>query len=114
MEDHEIKTSVVKIQRKNGKVISDCDIYIGRRCKRGGWDLPQSKWYNPFSLNKKKFTREESLKKYEAHIRSKPELMNSLEELDGKILGCWCGSGTMENPNCHGDILMKLLNEKLV
>lgn len=104
-------TQVVRIRRKGGQIIQDCDLYIGRRCKRGGWDLPHSKWHNPFSLNK--YSREESLLKYEEHIRNRPDLMDNLEELSGKKLGCWCGAGTMENPNCHGDILLNLLSETL-
>ena len=33
--------------------------------------------------------------------------MESLIELEGKVLGCWC------HPEpCHGDILVKLLREK--
>lgn len=35
------------------------------------------------------------------------ELMNSLHELGGKTLGCWC-----RPEDCHGDILLKLLKEK--
>ena len=33
--------------------------------------------------------------------------MNSLHELKGKQLGCWCKPGV-----CHGDVLVKLYNEK--
>ena len=30
---------VVKILRKGGNIVVDCDVYIGRRCTMGGWDL---------------------------------------------------------------------------
>lgn len=33
--------------------------------------------------------------------------MGDLEELEGKILLCWCRPGP-----CHGDVLLKLLWEK--
>lgn len=71
------------------------DIYIGR---------PQ-KWGNPFSIGKDG-TREEVVKKYEEWIKTQPLLLNSLNELKGKILGCWCSPQA-----CHGDILIKLIGE---
>ena len=36
------KTCVVHLKRKNGKVIQNCDIYIGRQCNMGGWHLSSS------------------------------------------------------------------------
>jgi hypothetical protein len=35
--------------------------------------------------------------------------MNDLHELNGKELGCWC-----KPDKCHGDILIKLYNEKYI
>lgn len=97
-------TTVVRIRRENGHVVQDCDVYIGRACNRGGWDLPQSKWHNPF-----KFTThgEHTLALYEQHIRTSG-LINDIEELRGKRLGCWC----VPDKPCHGQILVKLLNER--
>jgi hypothetical protein len=34
-------------------------------------------------------------------------LINEIEELRGKVLGCWCN----ENDQCHTQILIDLLNE---
>lgn len=79
------------------------DIYIGR----------PSKWGNPFSHKigtRAKFlvsSVDEAVEKYEEYARNNPEIMNFLDELDGKILGCWCTP-----QKCHGDILIKLINEK--
>lgn len=71
------------------------DVYIGR----------PSKWGNPYIIGVDG-TREEVLQKYEEHVRSSPILMRALPSLDGKVLGCWC------HPKpCHGDILIKLLEE---
>lgn len=95
-------TTVVRIQRKNNKVVQDCDVYIGRACYRGGWELPQSKWHNPFTLNK---YGSDAIILYEKYIRESG-LLNDIEELRGKRLGCWC-----KPKQCHGDILVKLLNE---
>jgi hypothetical protein len=97
--------TVVRIRRQNNKIIQDCDIYIGRRLTMGGWNLPQSKWANPFTV--KSMGRDEALRRYEEYIRGNPQLMKELSELTGKRLGCFC----KPNP-CHGDILVKLFNEK--
>lgn len=77
-------------------------LYIGRS---NGWvaGARKSKWHNPFSV--KSHGLETCLELYEEHIRSNPELMDSLEELRGKTLGCWC-----KPSSCHGDILVKLLS----
>lgn len=72
----------------------DYDIYIGR----------PSKWGNPFKVGKDG-TRKEVIEKYRAWILDQPDLMNSLPELEGKILGCWC-----KPKACHGDILADLAN----
>lgn len=37
-----------------------------------------------------KYGTKKALELYEEHIRSTPELYNSLDELHGKDLGCWC------------------------
>lgn len=69
------------------------DVYIGR----------PGKWGNPFEIGKDG-TREEVIEKYRAYILSKPILLESLPELDGKVLGCWC-----KPRPCHGDVLAELL-----
>jgi hypothetical protein len=77
------------------------DVYIGR----------PAKWGNPYShkdgtLAKFKVaTREDAVKKYEEYLLSNHELLNSLHELKGKVLGCWC-----KPLSCHGDILIKHAN----
>ena len=78
------------------------DVYIGR----------PSKWGNPFShLDKsaarfKCLTREEAIARYEEWIFTQPELLGSLHELRGKVLGCWCAPKA-----CHGDVLLRLAND---
>ena len=71
------------------------DIYIGR----------PSKWGNPYAVGEDG-TRSEVIRKYEWWIRKQPHLMNSLHELKGKTLGCWCAPKA-----CHGDVLVKLVKE---
>jgi len=96
---------VVRIRRSQGVVAQGCDVYIGRACSRGGWELPQSKWHNPYSV-KAAGSAEQACILYEQYIRNS-QLMDQLGELEGKVLGCWCKPGP-----CHGDVLLKLLEER--
>ncbi len=78
-------------------------IYIGRHTYRGGWKIPKSKWYNPYSVNK--YGLDVAIKNYRIHIINNIDLLDSLSELNGKILACWC------DPNpCHGKVLIELFN----
>lgn len=85
-----MKTKVVHCKREK------YDIYIGRG----------SKWGNPFKIGPDG-NREEVIEKYEAYILANQELLDSLDELRGKTLGCWC------NPKpCHGDVLAELADKE--
>lgn len=83
------------------------DVYIGRGI-RGG---EKSKWGNPYSHKDgtlaefKVASRKEAIEKFEEYLLSNEELMSSLHELRGKVLGCWC-----KPKSCHGDILLKYAN----
>lgn len=74
------------------------DVYIGRG----------SIWGNPFTVEK--YGRDGCIDKYEHYIRDKlrnnPELRQELQKLEGKVLGCFC-----KPKRCHGDILVKILEE---
>ena len=85
-------------------LLDDNHIYIGRDMSFYVKGATKSKWHNPFRVGKK-HSLDESLKLYEAHVRGSG-LIDEIEELRGKILGCWC------KPNgCHGDVLLRILNE---
>ena len=84
------RTRVVNIRH------ADYDVYIGR----------PTHWGNPFIIGRD-WTREEVIAKYETYIRSKPELIADLSRLIGKRLGCWC-----KPLPCHGDVLVRLIEEK--
>jgi len=81
------------------------DVYIGRG----------SKWGNPYTHIKNKSTkaefivetRQEAILKYREYIKNNQELINSLDELKGKKLGCFC-----KPKSCHGDILVELIESK--
>ena len=82
-------------------------LYIGRSMQQYVPGTVGSKWGNPFPL--KKHTLEESLQLYEAHVRGTPALWGALEELAGlDEIGCWCAPAP-----CHGNVLQRLLAEKL-
>lgn len=76
------------------------DVYIGRG----------SKWGNLWShLNNtlakyKVTTRQEAIECYKQWIITQPDLLNSLHELDDKVLGCYCWP-----LKCHGDVLVELV-----
>lgn len=86
----EMKTRVVHCRRER------CDIYIGR----------PALWGNPFTIGADG-TRAEVIAKYEAWIKTQPELLGRLWSLRGKVLGCWCAPLP-----CHGDVLARLADEE--
>lgn len=91
-------TTVVKVNRRN----PNFTVYIGR-----AWaGLPDSKWRNPF--HERQYGRAECIRRYEEYIRSKPELIEAIPELVDQVLGCWC-----KPEACHGDVLVKLVEEYL-
>lgn len=98
-----IKPTVVNIRD------SDFDVYIGRHN-----DPIIGKWGNPFTTKEShlaKFkvdSKKEALSKYKEYVLNNKYLMDSLDELYGKRLGCFCKPG-----DCHGDILVELVNDKL-
>lgn len=94
------------------------DVYIGRGGKT------TSKWANPYThkdLDKTqaKFqveSRKEAILKFEEHLLTSG-LINDIEELRGKVLGCWCcnkpADGSEKTFLCHGQVLAKYLNREL-
>jgi hypothetical protein len=88
---------------KQGEIPLDA-VYIGR-ASRG---RPASKWQNPFRIGRDG-TRDECIAQYEAFLCADPELMAALPELRGRALVCWCAPQA-----CHGDLLLKLANPKVV
>ena len=78
------------------------DVYIGR----------PSKWGNPFSHKERTLaeyqvkTRKEAVAAYRIwlwkRIKSGEVTLQELDELYGKVLGCWCAP-----KECHGDVLVK-------
>jgi hypothetical protein len=83
------------------------DIYCGRG----------SKWGNPYTHIKDRNTKAKyivdsralSIIKYKEWILTQPELLDSLEELNDKILGCYCLP-----KSCHCQVLVDLINESKI
>lgn len=111
-----VKVKHIRPQYSNLKewMADENNVYIGRRgvvfIKIDGvnkrFPPRASPWANPFRM--KHLTREEVCELYEDHIRKKIQDGLDIEELRGKTLGCWC-----HPEQCHGDILLKILNERV-
>ncbi len=93
------------------------NVYIGRA------EGEKGKWGNLYSHKlgtSAKFrvnSIKEAIEAYDEWIRNGDgkHLLNDLGELEGKVLGCWCGNFTLEdmdNLKCHGQILLNLLADK--
>jgi hypothetical protein len=77
------------------------NVYIGRGERIKGAN--KSKWCNPFAVAT--HGREGALRLFEKRLLTTPDLFNSLDELKGKNLACWCAP-----LDCHGHILEKYAN----
>ena len=82
-----METKVVNVRKRKH------DVYIGRG----------SKWGNKFVIGKDG-SREEVIEKYRMWILNNEYLLSCLEELRGKVLGCYC-----KPKPCHGDVLVELV-----
>lgn len=104
----ETKTRVINFLKHDGILPKDM-VYIGRAFKNDVWILKESIFHNPFKLrrNATEQERKECIEKYEAYLRSKPDLLSKIETLRGKTLACFC-----KPKLCHGDVIEKILNEQ--
>ena len=98
--------TVTHLKKQGGNIIQNCDIYIGNAVRNSSWDLEESKWCDPFH-QRWDLSLKERRKKYRGYVTSKPELMRSLSELRGKMLGCLCQSPR----SCHGHVLVELVRK---
>lgn len=62
----------------------------------------RSRWGNPFRIGRDG-DRAEVIDRYREHVHASPELLASVGELAGRVLGCWCAPAP-----CHGDVLAGL------
>jgi len=114
MEKTSISTpcTVVRLKRSGGRIVQGCDVYIGRQWTMGGWNLPQSKWHNPFSVKSCGGSVTEAVRQFEAYLFAPAQaslLALVRSELRGKVLGCWCKHKPSDP--CHGDVLARIANQ---
>ena len=103
------KTSVVDIHKKQGNRPA-FDVYIGRAVAYTEF-TEDSQWCNPYRV-KNYTTPRACLSDYYLYIRGQIANGFNLRELAGKKLGCWCiTTDKLEPYKCHGQVLMKLLQE---
>ncbi len=89
------------------------NVYIGRKgivfINKERYPKEDSIWANPFKITSIT-NRQQVLQEYESYIRKKLDsdntLIQKLLDLKDKNLGCWC-----KPEQCHGDVLVKLINE---
>ncbi len=117
MEDLIKNVKVANIRPKYENLQSWCEdennVYIGRRgvvfIDNKRYPQNDSIWCNPYKIGKDG-DRDEVIAKYEIYIRNKlekePMMKEELKKLKNKNLGCWCSPD-----KCHGDVLLKILNE---
>jgi hypothetical protein len=66
------------------------------------------KWKNPFKIDESRpeESRAEACAQFAAYLQGKPELMQSIKELKGKALVCYCAP-----LQCHADHLAELADQ---
>lgn len=90
-----MNTPIVLNRKKSG--LPEKSVYIGRPSLFG----------NPF-IEGIDGTRDEVINQFEQYILSKPHLIEfGRKHYKGRNLVCWC-----KPKPCHGDILLKLFNDK--
>jgi hypothetical protein len=93
------------------------DVYIGRG--RGGdghlknTEVGETGWLgNPYKLDDG-YSRKQSLALYWAdlsyRIEHDPEFSRALARLKGQRLACYCRSSHEDEPDCHGDVLVRAI-----
>jgi hypothetical protein len=85
-------------------------VFIHTDGEKKAYYVKGTKWGNPYKVKKKNtengLTLEECLVKYRQHIFDSG-LIDDIEELKGKTLGCWC----IGKSKCHAVILAEIANQ---
>ena len=75
---------------------SDENVYVGRPSNK--ISQKSCKWGNPYEVGQ--YGRKEAIRLYQQYLLGDQNLQESLPDLRGKILGCWCAPS-----KCHAEIL---------
>lgn len=84
------------------------NLYVGRPCRKVNPKIvnPERvknfKWKNPFKIDDY-HSQEKVINLFEEHVLVTRHLAETVGELKGKILGCWCAPSP-----CHAEILHRL------
>jgi hypothetical protein len=62
---------VLSLRGRWPRVVPEGAVHIGDRLKRGGWNLPASKWANPFKIVRDG-ARDEVIEKYRDWLLEQP------------------------------------------
>ena len=74
------------------------NLYIGRETDQ----IAASEWGNPYRINKV-HNRDQVIALYGRYITKNTKLLDSVGDLRGKVLGCWCSP-----QSCHAEVLHRL------
>ena len=119
-----MRTTVTTVRGKDREILlADPNfVYIGRSC----WGWKRSPWANPFRVQRMRMPGSdgsccrsvaEAVARYIDYFAENKHYLPPVETLRGKVLGCWCceWDGIHEPaPPCHGVILAKLADGKLL
>lgn len=103
------KTTVVCLKGQAGQKLNKDEVYVGRKIKLGGWDLPQTPYANKYK------GRNPVASYYRWLMESDQEELREeiKEELKDKKLACWChNSGDIEI-HCHADALAAVADNEM-
>src|SRR5258706_7176463 len=93
-------TTRVNMKMSKGKVVNPYDVYTGRACYRGGWELKKSPFHNPY-------TGKDAVYQYYKYMMAdeqKELRKKAKKELKNKKIGCFC-SKEKGNLSCHAEVL---------
>ncbi len=103
------KTVAVRTRMVRGNIYQEHDVYVGYAMNNPSWQLPESKWANPFEYVEDNRLR---VQLYKDHIMTRDDLREALvPELYRRRLGCFCskiGTGA-----CHAEVLAQLVNDRV-
>lgn len=104
-----MSTRVINIRdlRPRG-VLPPNHVYVGRAFYRNGWELPCSRWANPFIVEANDHDHSKACAKYKEYIlkQNQSTIQANLKQLKGKTLVCWC-----KPKNCHADFLAEMADK---
>lgn len=99
-------TTAVRIRREHGKVVQDCDVWVGAAWTKGGWQLPRSDFCNNFYRD----SPAANLDAYVNYVMNRLDLLQKIDsELRGWRLGCFCD----DLEYCHAAWLAALADDPL-